>query len=130
MTLRCLPYYDFQDQPYWIDKSTFLEHFDQHDFIERRDVMDVEPYYRQDWFETSADGHLQFILPAVFLIDSKSQFINGRHRTAVLFANNVKKIPIAFDVSKPNTKAFVKRLQLQRIRDDEILRLPALPINE
>ena len=105
MTLRCLPYYDFQDQPYWIDKSAFLEHFDGHDFVYCREVINIGPYYRPDWFVKSADDHLQFILPTVFFIDSKTQFINGRHRTAVLLANNVKKLPIAFDVSKPDTKA-------------------------
>lgn len=78
--------------PYWISRELFIAHFDQRDF-ECRKCQDVLPYYLADWFYEN-DGQLSFELPVVQFVHGKTQFINGRHRTAVLL-KSLDCIPLA-----------------------------------
>lgn len=71
------------DAPYWIPRDTFLRLFDRQDF-EFRDNLNVAPVLRHDWFQWPKNGLPLFILPTVQFVNGKTQFINGRHRTAVL----------------------------------------------
>src|SRR4051794_7759286 len=82
--MRCLPAITvLSDQPYWVSLDSFFKHFDQYDF-QNRNCIDVSPVYLQDWFQASSDGTLSFILPVIQFVSGRTQFVNGRHRTAVL----------------------------------------------
>lgn len=71
------------DIPYWVSKASFYQHFDQQDFT-CRDILDVVDAYLDDWFDFDAAGNRQFMIPPVSVKNGVSQFISGRHRTAVL----------------------------------------------
>lgn len=81
------------DEAFWVPKEVFLSRFDQEDFA-CRECNDVERHYLDSWFYD--DGGKQFfILPVVQLIGGKTQFINGRHRLAVLLPH-LDRFPVAF----------------------------------
>ena len=81
------------DEPFWIPREAFLAHFDQEEFVGNRAVRDVTQAYRRDWFKDGC-GRLEFILPSVSYVKDKTQFINGRHRIAVLL-QHMPELPIA-----------------------------------
>jgi hypothetical protein len=90
------PYVDSpRDCPYWISNKDFDTYFDQHDFMNNRDVKYVTPAYRRDWF-FEKNNRLNFILPVVSFVGVSTQFINGRHRVAVLLTE-LTELPIALD---------------------------------
>ena len=91
--MMCLPHVGLEtDIPYWISKADFLRQFSQPDF-HCRNVENVTYAYLDDWFFQSQQG-LCFCLATVHFATGKSEFISGRHRTAVLL-HYLDEIPIA-----------------------------------
>jgi hypothetical protein len=82
------------DAPFWIPKAAFYRHFDQADF-RCRVVQRVVDAYLEDWFYES-DGKRYFKLPPVSVNDGITQFVSGRHRTAVLL-RHLDRVPLSFD---------------------------------
>lgn len=133
--MRCLPQLTRNDdEPYWITREVFLQHFDQDDFL-CRESIDITHSYLAEWFYTSEDGALHFNLPTVGFVAGKTQFINGRHRTAVLL-HYQNEFPIAFAlpdnsaISSSARKAqdFLLSLALRPLDLHEFIELPDLPI--
>jgi hypothetical protein len=135
--IQCLPELTKDsDLPFWISRTSFYKHFDQEDFLQR-DAQDVDPSYLDDWFNTDIDGTKYFILPTVQFISDETQFINGRHRTAVLLSY-LDEIPLAFEVSSfwDRERQDEKKLQLlhemtpRPINMCEHINLPDLSIKQ
>jgi hypothetical protein len=127
--LRCLPYVHLPtDAAWWIAKSAFFEHFDQKDFLCRQ-IKDVTDAYLEHWFHDGPEQTRYFKIPPVSVINGKTQFISGRHRTAVLLPH-LERIPLAFamrDISDMDTD-WIRRVALSPIEPDTLIELPDLPI--
>lgn len=125
--MRCLPDLTLiSDMPFWVTKEAFLEHFDQLDFL-CRESKDVAPSYLAEWFHTLDDGIMRFVLPTVQFVAGETQFISGRHRTAVLL-RYLKDLPIAFALVNKPPEGFLSRLDLRPLALHEFIELPDLPI--
>ena len=112
------------DEIFWLTKAKFLEFFDQHDFNFYREVKKVEPYYLNDWFYQNS-GVNYFCVPTVLFSRGVTQFINGRHRTAVIF-NEIDIIPMAF--AERAAQSFAKSIGLMKLKNNEQFVLPKLPL--
>lgn len=133
--MRCLPYLTMNDdEPYWVTREVFLQHFNQDDFLFRESV-DITHSYLADWFYELGQDTPLFKLPTVGFVAGKTQFINGRHRTAVLL-QYLECFPIAFahpdKVTSPldaeNAQGFLRLLALRPLDINEPIELPDLPI--
>lgn len=129
--MRCLPSVTIDtDLPFWVTRVAFFEHFDQADFHCRKSQA-IIPAYLREWFRMDASGATCFSLPAVHFVQGKTQFLNGRHRTAVLL-NFMDAVPLAFDsrFMSASDKRFLDRITTERLDLAQEIELPALPIQE
>jgi hypothetical protein len=127
--MQVLPFVDQpDDEPFWVSREAFAAHFDQDDFILMRDVKAVAPVYRRDWFPR-IDGTEMFQIAVVTIIGSQTQFINGRHRTAVLLPY-LKELPIALATRLLTPAQRAQRAAIPKRRLDLRIpiELPDLPI--
>jgi hypothetical protein len=120
------------DRPYWVSREAFFKYFDQADF-HCRDVENVTSSYLSDWFDVWRDGIRRFKVPAVYFVttsaDTRTEFVSGRHRTAVLL-RFLDKVPLSFTPTVDKNPAFFSRLVIRPIEADELFSLPDLPICE
>jgi hypothetical protein len=114
------------DIAYWVSVSDFRKHFNQYDFIENRDAKTIIEAYSEKWFFTDSLGATVFELPAVSVIDGKTQFLSGRHRVSVLI-NYVEFLPIAFS---PSAKNLARNLNFKAIDTTKTIELPELPFKK
>lgn len=92
----CLPMVHLDtDIPFWVSRVSFLQHFDQDDFRCRK-VQSVIDAYLEDWFHIDPAGRRHFKIPPVSVHSARTQFISGRHRTAVLL-RHLEHVPLSFD---------------------------------
>lgn len=129
--MRCLPSVTIDtDLPFWVTRVAFFEHFDQADFHCRKSQT-IMPTYLRKWFPVDRNGAIYFSLPAVHFVQGRTQFINGRHRTAVLL-NFMDAVPLAFDsrFMSASDKRFLDRITTERLDLAQEIELPALPIQE
>jgi len=125
--MRCLPDLALKsDSPFWVTRDAFLNHFDQADFL-CRESQNVIPAYLAEWFYTPGDGTTRFRLPTVMFVAGKTQFISGRHRTAVLLPF-LKELPLAFSAINMPPQGFLSRLAMRALALDEFIELPNLPV--
>jgi hypothetical protein len=128
MTIRCFPGLTVEsDVPCWITREVFFQNFDQHDF-KFRDSLEIVPAYLTEWFYTPDKGIKRFILPSVQFVAGSTQFINGRHRTAVLL-KYFDELPIAF-IFRKETQEFMNTLPVRSLDLKQFIELPTLPILE
>lgn len=127
--LRCLPYVHLAtDAPWWIEKSSFLQHFDQDDFLCRQ-IRNVVDAYLHEWFHDGPDATRFFKIPPISVNNGKTQFISGRHRTAVLL-RHLERIPLSFDmrhISVADMK-WISFVAVEPIETHTLIDLPDLPI--
>jgi hypothetical protein len=127
--MLCFPWKDQdRDVPYWVSRQTFLSLLDQDDF-EFRDCLDVLPRYRSNWFFRHEAGKLFFILPVVQCVNGRTQFINGRHRTAVLL-RYLERVPLALMTPFRMNEEGLKQITGHPLNLSEPLDLPNLPVDE
>lgn len=111
-----------------MSKSSFLQHLDQGDFLTRcsKEVVDA---YLQDWFYFAADGTRFYKIPAVSVHAGRTQFIGGRHRTAVLL-KHLDSFPLAFDTRylAGDDRMWIESIVGGPIDADTVIELPDLPI--
>lgn len=127
--MRCLPYVHLEtDIPFWVSRVSFLENFDQTDFL-RRNVANVVDAYLSDWFCTDADGTRRFKIPPVSVFAGRTQFLSGRHRTAVLL-KHLPCVPLSFHTREisDTDRAWIDSIVAAPISTDSVLELPDLPI--
>lgn len=125
--MKCLPHIGKDtDNPYWVTKEQFYNYFDQDDFNDERDVRNVVNSYLNEWFYFDDDNTELFILPTVQIVSGKTQFVNGRHRTAVLLTY-LQEIPIAFDQSFNQKGIRLSNYINRPINMSTVLELPDLP---
>ena len=131
--MRCIPALtSCCDRPFWVTRDSFYRYFDQGDFCCRESEF-VVPSYLAEWFHTPEDGIARFKLPAFTFVAGNTQFINGRHRTAVLLQQRLDPVPIAFVVSDDDQKSALELLILDnwnlRPLDLQVaIDLPDLPV--
>jgi len=127
--MRCFPIMVAAgDEPFWVPKRAFCEHFDLDD-LKCREVINTNAAYYPKWI-TRKNGALWFELPTVMFISGKTQFISGRHRTAVLLPY-LDTIPIAFAKVMPGNEGRPNWFQcLQPVDPRKTIELPDLPILE
>ncbi len=128
--MRCLPYVHLEtDVPFWVSKSSFLQHFDQYDFLHWRAATNVVDAYLEDWFKVTADGARFFKIPPVGVCSGRTVFITGRHRTAVLL-KHLDRVPLSFDTRDiaRTDWAWVHSVVESPIETDTVIELPDLPI--
>lgn len=118
----------YTDKPFWICKTVFLSAFDQLDFS-CRNVQDVDLTYRSDWFDISYENQCRFIVPVVGVVGGKTQFISGRHRTAVLL-EYLDEIPVAFAMGHLDDSArrIVESIPKRELILSEYMKFPDLPV--
>lgn len=114
------------DQPFWITREKFFDQFDQNDF-HCREVGSVQPTYFADWFGHFTSGARFFRIPSVGLLSSGTQFVNGRHRAAVLL-NFLDEIPVAFAVTPFSNLILFDRLEKRPLDLTQQIFLPDLPV--
>ena len=73
-----------------LNRQSFLKYVNVDDF-ECRKSKKITPAYHQNWFENENN----FLPPIMYFKDGKISFINGRHRTALLY-NYLNEIPVIF----------------------------------
>lgn len=112
------------DRLFWVPLSVFRSNFNVAD-ADDRFVVNVAQGYLEAWFEETASGK-SFIPPVVQLVEGRTQFINGRHRMAVLEAH-LEAIPMAFDFRSSGMSEWVKALGLQPVDAGAVIELPDLP---
>jgi hypothetical protein len=122
---KCKPYIKGnEDLAWWVPIQEFKKHFDQSDFHHNRKVLNVEDAYSEDWFCVGSNNEKLFELPTVCEIEGKTQFINGRHRVAVLI-QHLDILPIVFT---PSALELLGSLNLEQIKISEGIMLPELPV--
>ncbi len=92
------------DKYFVLNRDYFSEYVDQEDFHCRKSLR-IEHVYHEGWFETEN----KFRPPILYFDNGKIHFINGRHRTALLF-EFLSDIPVIF--LSPDAKP--------RVTDEEI----------
>lgn len=112
------------DKAFWVPVDVLLAEFDSED-LKQRDVIDVVPAFHEAWFEKTDQGNA-FIPPVVQIVSGRTQFINGRHRTAVLM-KHLPELPISFAFANPAVRKWVEALNLRPIDEAEFVELPDLP---
>ena len=127
--VRCLPYVNLEtDVPWWVSKLSFLQHFDQDDFLCRH-IKNVVDAYLDDWFHYGPDKTRFFKIPPVSVNIRKTQFISGRHRTAVLL-RHLDRIPLSFDMRyiADADREWIHSIAATPIETHTLIELPDLPI--
>lgn len=125
--MKCYPALTLDaDSPFWVARDVFEREFDQEDFF-HRDQEQIERNYSKHWFYLDEKGRTCFLLPTVNLISGTTQFINGRHRFAVLM-ELLDTIPIA-SVSG-GALDLAKTLGLEPVCIGTVIELPDLPVVE
>ncbi len=110
------------DAPYWITRDEFFRGFDQSDF-HCRDVQDVQDAYSADWFCISGNK-TYFYLPTIHMVSGRTQFISGRHRTAVLL-RHLQELPVAFETRFG--KYAPSHIAMRKLSLSQPILLPDLP---
>lgn len=127
--MRCLPRVDLAtDLPFWVSRLSFLQHFAQDDFLCRH-TKNVVDAYLEAWFEVDSSGTRFFKIPPVSVNFGRTQFISGRHRTAVLL-RHLDRIPLSFDTRfvADADRVWIDSIVAARIETDTAIELPDLPI--
>ena len=123
------------DPLFWVEKNKFYDNFDLLDFNENREVRDVKDFYLNDWFGfDKRDKAVFYVAPVRLKVNGKTEFLGGRHRTAVLL-NHLDVIPLGFvRGSIPPTygdaEKWAESLGFKKILENEILKLPDLQIRQ
>ena len=127
--MLCLPSAQLPtDILFWVSRASFLQHFDQHDFL-CRDVQMVVDAYLEDWFYIDDSGSRRFKIPVVSVHSGMTQFIGGRHRTAVLLGH-LDRVPLAFDTRDLDLRdrEWIDVIVDSTLDPDGEFELPDLPI--
>ena len=115
-----------EDKPYLINIHDFKKYFDQDDFV-NRDCFNVKDAYLSSWFSVDEENRQVFILPTVQFVNGRTQFINGRHRTAVLI-NYMELIPIALAMPLNWEPKVLNKINQRPIVKDKTIEIPNLKI--
>ena len=125
--VQCLPWTNLPcDLPFWVPREQFLTLFDQVDFA-HRECQDVKSEYRSDWFYELDGASRSFIIPTVQFCNGRTEFINGRHRTAVLI-KYLDFLPLALVHPFLIEKSLLDQITRRPIRKNQLIDLPDLPI--
>jgi hypothetical protein len=123
--MNCIPELTLEsDRAFWVSRDLFEREFDQRDF-RCRDSQEIDVNYSKHWIYEDSHGTLWFRVPTVHIVSGATQFINGRHRTAVLFGQ-IDRIPVAFAGGLAQDMA--SRLELEPVSMNGPIELPDLPI--
>ena len=129
--MRCFPAVGLvSDKPFWVTKASFYSNFNLQDFL-CREVKNVTDAYLAKWFHVNAQGERFLNLPPVSVNSQVTQFISGRHRTAVLI-KHLDVLPLSFDFRFLSTedKAWFLSIVAGPIVMDTGIELPDLPVRE
>ena len=83
--------------------------------------------YRSDWFYELDGASRSFIIPTVQFCNGRTEFINGRHRTAVLI-KYLDFLPLALVHPFLIEKSLLDQITRRPIRKNQLIDLPDLPI--
>ncbi|WP_119969753.1 hypothetical protein [Shewanella japonica] len=119
------------DEYFLLNRDAFYEHVDREDFECRKSTI-IEATYHENWFEIDN----AFLPPILFIKDGKVKFINGRHRTALLFSY-LTEIPVIF--LSPSASRFASATEVienksligklvQSLKPDRLFEFPDLPV--
>jgi hypothetical protein len=117
LNMQVLPEITAQtDQPFWLKRDDFRRFVHFQNYM-CRDVQHVYlNAYLQDWFRPKGSaGILRFLLPTVYLKDGQIYFINGPHRTAVLFAH-LDTLPMALATAAADDQELLFGCRLEPLR--------------
>ena len=125
--MHCRPWINqVSDRPCWVSREIFFKYFDQADFS-NRDCSEVERRYLSDWFKKIDSEFLHFELPTVQFVGGTTQFINGRHRTAVLI-KYLNDLPLALASPLDQQQDFPSEVIRRQMLLTEVFEIPELPI--
>ncbi|ELV8627132.1 hypothetical protein QNF03_003839 [Vibrio cidicii] len=113
---RNRPSLESGDDYFVLSREVFFEYVDREDFECRKSIK-IEPVYNQDWFDIDS----MFLPPIMYFKDGRIRFINGRHRTALLF-DYLSEIPVVFISASSSRFASTAEIQsTQRLMDSVLL---------
>ena len=125
MKVECHPSCTVADAvPYWIKKTDFLKYFCQHDAQFRLPTVLVHAYL-VEWFRCY--DTLTFTMPGIHFVDGKTEFFNGRHRTALLF-KFLDELPFSFETNSSNDERLLSVIPKRPLLPTDRLFVPDLPI--
>jgi hypothetical protein len=118
------------DIPHWVTREDFYRYFDQADFV-NREVQDVQAAYLKDWFHTTEDGTIKFLIPIVCTLGARTDLIGSRHRLAVLLPL-LHELPIAFATRhlQADARRFLETIPKRPLNLAEPFWIPDLPIRD
>lgn len=116
------------DLPAWVTRDSFMNNVDLDD-LALREAIDVQDWYHPGWFRHDNNGNLRFTPPAFIYMRGHLRGINGRHR-AVLLYRHLESIPMLLVDPDDWPKDKIHELVQREIREDEIIELPDLLINQ
>ena len=120
-TINCIPDLTAEnDRAFWVSRDIFEREFDQRNFY-CRDSQEIDANYSKHLFYEDSQGKLQFRVPTVQVLSGATQFINGRHRVAVLF-RQIDRIPVAFAAGQAQNIA--RKLELEQVFMGKPIELP------
>lgn len=112
--------------PYWIRREVYYKHFDQHD---ARLLLPekLKQGYLIEWFSCDEKGSLAFTMPGAHFVKGKTEFFNGRHRTALLL-EHLDEVPIAFETKSDGEKHLLDVIPKRPVESNDRFYVPDLPI--
>ena len=114
------------DVPYWIKRSDFEKHFDQVDARLLFPVVLVQAYLTE-WFSLNECGELTYTIPGVHFVKGKTEFFNGRHRTALLLGH-LDEVLISFNTKSGKDERLLEMIPKRPAKSSDRLSVPDLPI--
>ena len=117
------------DSLVWIRRDTILTGFDLND-LGFRESQVIQDCYLSNWFYADAQGRKCFLPPVLNVVNGSTQFISGRHRTAVLL-KHLEQLPMAFaaiSFASSADRKWLLSLSERPIEVQELIELPDLPV--
>jgi len=111
----------------WVSREEFMAAVDQAD-LSCREAQVVCDWYHPDWFWSNVNGEIYFIPPAFGFWGGRLRGINGRHRAILLF-RHLEAIPMLLVQPGIWPKPILTKIMQRKIRENEIVELPNLPVN-
>ena len=109
----------------WISREDFYEYTNQDDYL-NRNRRSITHAYLSEWFIPARGEITKFLLPTIQVLGNTTQFINGRHRTAVLL-EYLSEVPIVFAYEDTSSQTFPAGMRIKPVRINQCILLPDLP---
>jgi hypothetical protein len=125
-----------QDEYYLINVIKFMSIVDEN-YLAQNESMEIIDTFHKYWFSRNGENEILFHPPEFYLEKGVARFINGRHRTLVLYKHmneipmaltNMDGYPVFADSSHQLSKNVLNNIAISKLKGDEVFDFPDLPI--